>query len=196
MNYKLLLLTLFLIPSLGFSQKIKYKGDIKSLKEVTEYDVEFIFEGMAVGKFNTEKEYTNKKVSEYNEKEEGKGDTWLKNWEADRENRYIPKFLELINKTAKEKFSVEDKDTDYVMIVKTTFTEPGYNVGVWRKDASIDLEITIKKKNDENPIVTFTLKKAPGRGGMGYDFDTGYRIEQAYAKAGKSFGKFLRKKGY
>lgn len=181
---------------MAFSQKIRYKGDIESLKNITEYDIEFVFEGMAVGKFDVEKDYTDKKVTEYNKKKEGKGDKWLEGWKSDREKRYVPKFLQLINENAKNKFKVEDNDTDYVMVVKTIFTEPGFNIGIMRKDASINLEIIIKKKGEEGAIVTFTLDKAPGRGGMGYDFDAGYRIEQAYAKAGKSFGKYLRKKSY
>ena len=37
---------------------------------------------------------------------------------------------------------------------------------------------------------------APGTTFMGYDFDTGLRISEAYAKAGKEIAGYLAKKAY
>jgi hypothetical protein len=36
----------------------------------------------------------------------------------------------------------------------------------------------------------------PGRGAMGNDYDTGFRIQEAYAKCGKETGAFLAKKAF
>jgi len=77
------------------------------------------------------------------------------------------------------------------MNVHTTFIEPGYNVGVSRKPAFINLEISISKAGEE--LVHILILKSPGGGAMGYDFDAGYRIAEAYAKAAKSLGKYLTK---
>ena len=38
------------------------------------------------------------------------------------------------------------------------------------------------------------MKKVPGRDVWGFDFDTGKRLEEAYAMTGKIFGKYLNKK--
>lgn len=52
---------------------------------------------MGVGKFKDEADFVNKKKSEYNKKENGRGDKWEKSWIADRELRYQPHFEELFN---------------------------------------------------------------------------------------------------
>ena len=81
------------------------------------------------------------------------------------------------------------------MKVVTTFIEPGYNVGVSRKNAPIDLEITIFEiDKPDNILATFTVLKSPGKMIFGTDFDTESRIAEAYAKAAKEFGQMLIKK--
>ena len=42
-------------------------------------------------------------------------------------------------------------------------------------------------------LAVMKINKVPGRDAMGFDYDTGVRIEEAYAKAGKSIGKFIDK---
>lgn len=78
-----------------------------------------------------------------------------------------------------------------IMNIHTTFIEPGFNVGVMRRPAFINLEVTFTKGEEE--LVVLSATKAPGADAMGFDFDTGYRISEAYAKAGKSLGKFILK---
>ena len=81
------------------------------------------------------------------------------------------------------------------MIVKTTFTEPGYNIGVWRGNAEINAEIIIVETADRKKIVAkIKMDKALGRTFGGYDFDTGLRIGEAYADGGKALGKFIKNK--
>lgn len=80
------------------------------------------------------------------------------------------------------------------MIVKTTFIEPGYNVHVSRKNASIDGELWIvETANKNNVIAKISFKGAPGRTFGGYDYDSGVRIQESYAVLGKSAAKFLNK---
>ena len=184
------------------AQKIKVTdGDLSFLKGQSEVLVEYEYDGMAVGKFENSDDYVAKKVAEYNSAEAGKGDTWKENWLADREARFQPMFEELLNKYTEKKadcnFDPTNIKAKYTMIVKTTFTEPGFNIGIVRKDAMINLTITfIETANTENVLAVMTMTKIPGYGAMGNDYDTGYRISEAYAKGGKSLAGYLLKKAF
>jgi phospholipase/lecithinase/hemolysin len=108
--------------------------------------------------------------------------------------RFQPKFEELLNKYTEKLgpvFGGGASGTPVVMVVKTTYTEPGYNVYVSSAPAMINLEITFKKGGVE--AAKITLNGAPGSTYGGYDFDTGLRISEAYAKAGKELGRFITK---
>lgn len=179
-----------------FAQKIKVNsGNLDFLKGVDVINVEYDYESMGVGKYDRESDYVADKVSDYNAKEPGRGDTWKESWVADREERFEPKFEELINKSLEKKnVSVGGHpDAEYTLILKTTFTEPGFNVGVVRKNASINCEAVFVSTSSGEELATVTITNSPGRGGMGYDFDTGFRIQEAYAKAGKELGRFISK---
>lgn len=179
-----------------FAQKIKVNsGSLDFLKGVEVINVEYDYENMGVGKYDKEADYVADKVSDYNAKEPGRGDTWKESWIGDREERYEPKFEELINQSlAKKNVSVGGHpDAEYTLILKTTFTEPGFNVGVARKNASINCEAVFVSTDSGEELATVTITNSPGRGGMGYDFDTGFRIQEAYAKAGKELGRFISK---
>ena len=182
----------------GYSQEVVVvSGDISILKGETRLGLLFNYDGMKVGKL-TEEEYITKKTGEYNQKKPGSGDDWSQKWVSDRETRYQPKYEDLLNKYLKEKgvtASPEIKDCKYSILLKTTFTEPGYNIYVSSQNASINVEIFIvETANPSNILVKMTMKKIPGRSAMGDDYDTGGRIEEAYAKCGKNLGIFLQKK--
>ncbi len=182
------------------AQKIKVtNGDLSFLKGQSEVLLEYDYSEMAVGKFDKEEDYVTKKVAEYNEMEAGKGDTWKDNWEADREGRYHPKFEELLNNyTSKANCNFDQTNSDalYTLILKTTFTEPGFNIGIVKKDAMIHAEIIfVETANTENVLAVISMTNIPGRG-MGNDYDAGYRIQESYAKCGKSLGAFLVKKAF
>lgn len=142
-----------------------------------------------MGKFKNEEEYIAKKREEYNKKEEGKGDKWAEAWINDRSRAYEPQFLEQFLEKSNVK---NEKSAKYTLIFHTTFIEPGFNVGAWRKSASINAVVTIVETANRNKVVAvITIDNAPGRDAMGYDFDTSWRISEAYAKAGKSLAKFI-----
>lgn len=82
----------------------------------------------------------------------------------------------------------------YTLIYKTTFTEPGFNVGVMRKNATIDGEAWIVETADKNKVIAkIAVTKAPGRMFGGFDFDTGERISEAYAMAGRALARLIVK---
>lgn len=180
------------------AQKITLKsGGFDYLKGQKTILVKYDYSDMAVGKYDKEEEYVAEKTAGYNKDEAGKGDKWKTAWYDDRGKRYEPKFEELFNKIMEEegiRCDKEAKDAKYQIIVHTTFIEPGFNVGVMRKDASLNADIRIVETASGKELAYITVTGCPGRGGMGYDFDTGFRIEEGYAKLGKSMAGFIVKK--
>lgn len=181
----LLALSLQTVSAQKFSVQ---EGDAKALSQITKMKVVFKYDEMGVGKFDKEEDYLAKKVKEYNDKEAGKGTSWKKSWIEDRKKRFEPTFIDLFNKHAKNAQLDETSTAPYTMTASTIFTEPGFNIAVMRKNASIDMEFTIMD-NSKKVIAKIKMSKAPGRTFGGYDYDTGARIEEAYAMAGKALAK-------
>jgi hypothetical protein len=174
------------------AQRLKLtEGSLDLLKGQTELNTEFTYENLKVGKFDNEDDYIKEKTVEYNKKEAGRGDNWARAWKDDREARYEPKFMELFNDKGNLK-AVHKKDAKYTLLFKTTFIEPGFNVGVWRKNATMNGEVWIVETvNPAKPLIKISVDKALGRTVGGFDFDTGVRIAEAYADAGKALAKFM-----
>lgn len=195
-------LSLFLFFSTFFlsqasAQKVKvYDGNFKALKGEKTINVAYDYSDTSVGKFDNEQDYLDEKVKEKNEEEAGTGDSWLIKWESDREERFEPKFEELMNEyLGKQGVKVGNyPDAKYTLILKTTHTEPGWNVGVMRKSAHINADVWLVETGSDEAEAKMELKKVPGRDAWGLDFDTGYRLQEAYAKCGKSVAKYLDKK--
>jgi hypothetical protein len=197
-NLFVLVLVLAMVPGTMLNaQKIKMKsGSLDFLKGQTGLLVKYDYSNMAVGKFPKEEDYIAKKRQEYNSKEAGKGDKWAESWVADREARFEPKFEELFNHYCSEKglpCSKTAENAQYEMLVHTYFTEPGFNVGVMRQNAYIDVDVTFRKISDGEEVCVIGFDNVPGMTAMGYDFDTGGRISESYAKLGKSLAGLVLK---
>lgn len=178
--------------SLGISaQRIKLvEGDLSVLKSEDKINTEFTYDNMSVGKYNKEADYVADKTESLNKKEAGRGDTWSKAWVSDRKERFEPKFNELFEKSSNMSIS---KDAKYTLIFKTLTTEPGFNIGITRKNAEINAEVlVVETANRDKVVAKATVQKAVGRTFGGYDFDTGERLSEAYADAGKALGKFVK----
>lgn len=192
--YVLALLCAF-VTSGVYAQKIKVlDGSLDALKGIDKLNLEYDYSKMGVGKFATEKEYLDRKKKDYNEKEAGRGDEWVRSWEADRANKFQPQFEELFGKHSG--ITAGDiPNAKYTLIFKTTYTEPGYNIYVSRKNAEIDGEaIIVETANRSNVIARLSVLNNPGRTFGGNDYDTGTRIQESYAVAGKGLGKYLKDK--
>src|SRR5690606_10163736 len=125
------------------AQKVRMMdGSLDALKGVSKINAQFDYSKMGVGKFATEEEYIEKKKGDYNKKEAGRGDEWERSWVADRKNRFEPQFRELFAKHSDINIG-EYPNEKYTIIFKTTYTEPGYNIYVTRKNAEIDGEAWI-----------------------------------------------------
>ena len=188
-------LTFLMLGYMSIAQKIKItEGSLTALRDEKEINTEFTYDGMSVGKYKDEAEYVAKKTEEYNKKEAGRGDTWAKNWVLDRKDKFEPKFNELFEREiGKDVTYASPKPAKYTMIFKTKSTEPGFNVGVMRKNAEVDAEVwVVETENRNNVIAKMTLLNALGRTFGGYDFDTGGRLAECYADAGKALGSFMK----
>ena len=187
------------ISAVSFGQKIVNVAGAKTpafLKGESNLNVEFDYSDMSVGKFESEEDYVNKKVEEYNKDEAGRGDKWHESWLGARERVYQPKFMELLNKgLAKNGISAaEGAEAKYTLIVHTTFTEPGFNVGVVSQAAAVSFEyIFVETANRGTVVAKYTQAKVPGAQAMGMDFDTSTRISESYAKGGKMLAGFIAK---
>jgi len=187
---------LFLGTSQITAQKIKVEsGSIAEIAKEKKVHLLYDYSDFKVGKDGmTEKEYVDKKVAEYNKEEPGKGDKWQKAWVDSRKTRYEPKFEELINEHLKGKGLVHGiyPDAKYTLSVKTIFLEPGYNVGVMKKPSYVSYEFVYFETADPSKVVfKGKLEEVSGAQAMGFDFDSGTRISESYAKAGKILGKYI-----
>ncbi len=200
MKRALILSTLVVIVALininnVFAGKIILKsGTLSILKSQKNIRVQFDYSNMTVGKKLTEEEYVNKKMSERNEKSQGSGENWRSGWINARKDRYQPKFIELFNKqTNKQSLTIlENGDSQYTLIVKTVYTEPGFNVGVLRERARVNFVfLLVETLNPTKVIAELSADAIPGGQTMGYDFDSSSRIAESYAKGGKMLGQFI-----
>ena len=179
------------------AQKIRTEsGDLSFLKDQTELNVKYDFSDFQVGGFASEGEYKKKKMKEYNEKEAGRGETWENSWERDKRERFPNKFEELFDKglTGKIHASQNNDKANYTLIVKTTFIEPGFNVGVMRKSAAVSFEyIFVESGNESKVMAKLKQPEVPGSQFGGYDYDTGTRISESYAKGAKMLAAYMLK---
>ena len=190
---KKLLLLAVLFSTAAFGQKVT-SGSFKSLKDITEFNLQFDYQGLTVDKFKSEEEFLADKMKKRDEK--GTAEDFKNSWYADRQARYEPKFIESFNKRFKDGKVKADKNlpsAKYTMTVKTTWIYPGYNVGVMRQDAKLTATITVTETaNPSNVLISVNYDKIPGGGAFGNDYNTGYRISEAYAKLAKELASDIK----
>src|SRR5690554_1005308 len=195
---KLLFFALLFSTSLLFSQKSKVEeGDWKNLKGITEYNLIFDYSNLEIPKYDSEGDFLKDKMAKRDEKEPGTGEKFKESWFADRPNRYEPKFIESFNKRFDDgEIKVgKDIDAEYTMKIHTTMMYAGYNVGVVRQNSKIEATVSVYKTGaPQNVIFSADYTRVEGSGAMGYDFDSGYRISEAYAKLAKELASNIRKK--
>lgn len=177
----------------GFAQKIKLEeGNLDFLKKEKSVNVEFTYDNIKVGKYDNEQEYVAKKKEDMNKKEAGTGDKWATAWVDDRENRYKPKFEEAFGKDNPLQVNYQGT-AKYTIIYKTTFIEPGFNVGISRKNAAHNATVLIVDAADKSKVLAKLSMETKGKDFWGTDFDTGSRIADTYGDAAKGLAKYIQK---
>lgn len=189
---------LLLCTSMMVSQKVKVtQGDFKNLKGITAYNLEFDYSDLSIPKYKSEEEFLEDKMAKRDEKDPEAGEKFKDSWFADREKRYEPKFIESFNKRFDDGEIKVGKNigAEYTMKIHTTMMYAGYNVGVVRQNSKIEATVSVYKTSEPNNLIfSGDYTKVEGSGAMGYDFDSGYRISEAYAKLAKEVAANIKKK--
>jgi hypothetical protein len=164
-------------------------GDMKNLKDITEYNVVFDYKGMTVHGYQTEEEYLEDKMKR-RDKVEGKAEKFREDWYANREAFYEPAFINYFNNVFKkgEVKIGRNPEAKYTMTVKTTWVYPGYNQGTNIEPAKISAVITVTETaNPEKVLVAIGFDKS-----IGLEHEVGAvfldkRIAWAYERVAKNF---------
>jgi hypothetical protein len=162
-------------------------GDVKALANVKKVNIVYDYSAAGVGAFRNEEDYLKKKGDEMNEKKPGTGDQMRTSWNEAKKAKYEPKFQELFNKTGED---IEMQGENYAtanevtLTVKTTFMEPGVNIGIYKKPAYVDMECVFTDKAGKE-LASFFVKNSIGSQAMGFDYDVSSRLVESYAKAAK-----------
>lgn len=167
------------------------KGDLSILKGETSINVEMTYEKMAVGDFNKESEYIKKRIEELNTKEPGSGDKWVIEWEEQKKNYFGDKFMLGVFKNFEVKY---DKSAKYTLIFNTRALEPGYQIGISKRNAGVDGTVTlIETGKPEKKLAVLYVERKPETKWRGAAFDAKSRMGDAYYVDGVAVGKFIEK---
>ena len=126
-----------------------------------------------------------------NDKEKGSGEIWAAKWEEDKTQKFAPKFI--LGFTNLSKMTVS-KDAKYTLIFNTKALEPGYSIGVAKKNAGVDGTVTIvETASPAKKLIVISVERPGENMWRGAAFDAGSRIADAYYLDGQKVGKFLVK---
>lgn len=189
---RLLFVVILFSSFTGFAQEVDItKGDLSFLKGETSINFEFTYEKMAVGDFSKEADYIKKRKDELNAKEPGSGDKWVIEWEEQKKSYFGDKFMLGFTKQNKLTYN---KDAKYTLVFNTKALEPGYQVGISKKNAGVDGTITIiETGKPEKKLAVLYVERAPETKWRGAAFDAKSRIGDAYYMDGQKVGKFIEK---
>lgn len=167
------------------------KGELSFLKGEKTINMEFTYDKLTVGEEGKEENYIKKRKTELNNKEAGTGDTWAIKWQEDKSMKYEPKFMLGFTNVSGMTTS---KDAKYTLIFNTKALEPGYNVGVSKRNAGIDGSVTIVETANRNKIIAkLSVERPEENKWRGAAFDAGSRIADAYYLSGQKVAKFIKK---
>jgi hypothetical protein len=167
------------------------KGDLSILKGEKSINIELTYEKLTIDGYGKEEAYIKKKIAEGNLKEPGAGDKWAAKWEEDKKTLFAEKFV--LGFTKQNKMTV-DKEAKYTLIFNTKALEPGYQVGISKKNAGVDGNVIIvETANREKKLVVLFVQRAEDSKWRGAAFDAASRIGDAYYLDGQKVGKFMEK---
>lgn len=181
-----------LSASNSYGQQVRLsEGSIPDLGKERHLNVEFSYDKMEIGSFNSEQDYMQRNISEFNRKEAGRGDKWAENWMNDKKEKHEPAFTASLSQNG---FVIDD-NAAYTIIFHTTFIEPGFHAGPVKRSAFLNGEAYIVSTADKTKILARLSRiEAKGKASLGSGYDTGGRISKCYDSAAKALAKFLKKK--
>jgi hypothetical protein len=151
-------------------------GDFHFLKNQTKIRVEYDWDTISIAKYHkkgdeieTEEQYIQRNLQERSKKP-GSGKEWLDEWKGNRKKVYEPAFeLGMNNKAEKNlpiTFSSSYHDTQYTLILKTTYIEMGKYGYIYvtcifvdsRDHSKIHAIVTIDRIYDTMPAKNITVR--------------------------------------
>jgi len=199
MKKQLLFILAIVCTAVVYGQKVKItEGSYANLKGITTYNLEFDYTDVQIPKYDSEEEFLKDKMAKRDEKEPGTGEKFRESWFNDRDKRYAPKYIESFNKRfgdGEKKVGFDLDGAEHVMKIHTTLLYAGYNVGVMRQNAKIEATVSVYKVGDPSAVIfSANYTKVEGGSFGGFDYDSGYRISEGYAKLAKKVAADIRKK--
>ncbi len=167
------------------------KGDLSILKGEKTINIELTYEKTTIDGYGKEAAYIKKKTEEGNLKEPGGGDRWAVKWEDDKKTLFAEKFV--LGFTKQNKMTINN-EAKYTLIFNTKALEPGYQIGISKRNAGVDGNVTIvETANREKKLVVLFVQRAEDSKWRGAAFDARSRIGDAYYLDGQKVGKFMEK---
>lgn len=187
----------------AFVKPIEGNTGLGFLAGEKQVNVVFDYNHLSVNEYAKEEQYIDAMVSKKEEDEAGTGEEWKVKWFGQRDAVFEPEFIEAINQYNDKglTFSKNQKDAKYTMYVDVTYVKTGWNVGVMRQNAEIDLKVKFVETvslNDgmQTGDALFKVIDVPGHGDMGYDFSVSQRLGASFELAGRSMGKYISKQDF
>lgn len=193
----LLALVLFASASI-YSQVFKTAiGSLEAISGIQRYNIVFEYaDSLQIPKYDSEDSFLELYAQKKDKKELGSGETFKNKWFTNRSDFFEPKFIQEFNF-----FNLNEKqvtvaknitDSDYTMVVRTSLIELGNSNFFFKKDARLEVIISIYKSDNPNQVLYATeLVDVHSKGASAEDYD---RIMSAYAELGRGLSKHLSRK--
>lgn len=183
MKMKLSLFFLLCLSNLIFSQRFKIiEGDLKNLKGITSYQVQFNYDKVAVHGFDSEEDFLKDKIEKRKNNPE-KAEAFERDWFLNREKYYHPAYIEFFNDFFKEGECKIDENGTYLMKVNVVWVYPGYLVEPAKVSAIIDF-YNVKDLNAK--LLSIKFDKVIGYEKNAYVAEEYERFIGAYKKLAKN----------
>ncbi len=197
-------LFIILFSATLFSQGVEIlEGDFSNLKGISAYNLIFDYSNLSVPLYDTEGDFLNSKVQEYNIIETGKGDKFKKDWFSDREKYYEPEFIKRFNyylkkaniKVGKNLDNVDYANlnaVDYVMKIHTVNLYTEYNDESTIANSKITVNISIYNSNEpENMLLNIRYNEVNSGAYKNVNQDT--KVSKSYGQLGRLIAVDIRK---
>ncbi len=197
-------LFIMILSATLFSQNVEIlEGDYSNLKGISAYNLIFDYSNIKVPDYDTEKEFLNYKVQEYNSIESGKGEKFKKDWYSDREKYYEPEFIERFNyylkkaniKVGKNLDNVDYtnlKAVDYVMKIHTIKIYTEYSNDENIANSKITVNISIYNSNEPDNIL-LKVRYNEINSGAYKNVNQDTKVFKSYGQLGKLVAVGIRK---
>ena len=169
-------------------------GDLKAIKDVTQFNLVFDYSGMRVSFFKTEEEFMTNKEKELSAKGPEKVEIWKTGWINAKKEKYPPAFERNLNKVIAKrnmKATLNADSSKYTLMVKTLFIEPGLYYGLGYQNSYVSFKYEFYQTGNPEPLLTLIEDNVNGR----YDGPSfaEARIAGGYSNAGRLLGNYILK---